>query len=442
MKPFGERNPVAIGLIGIGVTFLLIALALNYNRLPFSTTGRSYSAYFDGAGGLAPGNPVQVSGARVGRVSSVDLDGARVLVRFKVNGDVVLGDRTEAAVKTKSLLGAKLLELTPRGTDPLTEPIPVDRTTPAYHLPDALGDLSTTVRGLDTDQLSEALTVLAQEFAETPADIRMAVKGLTRLSQTLNDRDAQLRNLLRNANKVSTVIADRSDAVVNLVLNTNSLLGQLVTESQALDAIAGNLSAAAKQLKAFISDNRETLRPALDKLNGVLQIIDNRKEQIQESIPLLNKYVMSLGESLAAGPFFVAYISNLLPGQFVQPFIDAAFADLGLDPATKLPSELTDPQDGQAGTPPLPVPFPRTGQGGEPRQNIPEAISGNPGDRECGPPGLALPGPGCYPLREDPPAPSPGGPPPGPPAPIDEGLAQSDDSTTESAGPAPNDGEN
>jgi hypothetical protein len=34
----------------------------------------------------------------------------------------------------------------------------------------------------------------------------------------------------------------------------------------------------------------------------------------------------SLGESVGSGPFFKAYVANLLPGQFVQPFIDAAFS--------------------------------------------------------------------------------------------------------------------
>src|SRR5271155_1850203 len=133
---------------------------------------------------------------------------------------------------------------------------------------------------------------------------------------------------------------------------------------------------------------------------------------------MVNAYVMSLGESVSSGSFFKAYVVNLLPGQFVQPFVNAAFSDLGLDPATLLPSQLTDPQTGQPGTPPLPLPYPRTGQGGEPRLNLPDAITGNPGDHPC-----VLPGTGCYPYREPPPAPPPGGPPPGPPAPPPPGLA-------------------
>ncbi|EUA37785.1 mce related family protein [Mycobacterium avium subsp. avium 2285 (R)] len=416
MRPFSERNPLVICAIGVGIVVAAILTALNYDRIPFVNTNKTYSGYFAEAGGLIPGAPVQVSGFRVGQVDSVDLDGNKVLVSFNVDKHIRLGDRTEAAIKTKSLLGAKILEVTPRGDGQQSGPIPVERTLSPYQLPDALGDLTATISGLNTDSLSQSLAVLSETFKDTPPDVRAAVEGVGRFSQTLDQRDAQLRNLLANANKVTGVLAQRSDQVVTLIADTNALLLQLQTQSSALDTVAGNISAVAQQLKGFIGENRDSLKPTLEKLNGALAIVDNHKQQVQDSIKKLNNYAMALGESVSSGPFFKAYLANLLPGQFVQPFVDAAFSDLGLDPATLLPSQLKDPEVGQPGTPALPVPFPRTGQGGEPRMTVPDAITGKPGDQPCGPPGVPLPGPGCYPYRQPPPAPAPGGPPPGPPA--------------------------
>jgi phospholipid/cholesterol/gamma-HCH transport system substrate-binding protein len=371
--------------------------------LPFVNQTKTYSAYFSEAGGIATGAAVQVSGFRVGQVSSIALDGPRVLIDFTVDKDVHLGDRTEAAVKTKSVLGAKILELTPRGDGQLTGTIPEDRTTPAYQLADALGDLTSTISGLDTTQLSDSFKTLAQTFQDTPPDLKIAVEGVARFSQTLDARDQQLRNLLANANKATGVLSQRTDQVVRLVADTNALLLQLRGQSDALDQISSSISVLSQQLSGFIADNRQQLRPALDKLNGVLAIVDNRKGQIQESITRLNAYALSLGESVSSGPFFKSYVANLLPGQFVQPFIDAAFSDLGLDPNVLLPSQLSDPETGQPATPALPMPFPRTGQGGDPRLNLPDAITGNPGDPR-------------YPYHPPPPQPPPGGPPPGPPA--------------------------
>jgi phospholipid/cholesterol/gamma-HCH transport system substrate-binding protein len=315
------------------------------------------------------------------------------------------------------------LEVTPRGDGQLSTPIPIERTTPAYQLPDALGDLTQTIHGLDTDRLNESLSTLAQTFKNSPPDLKAAVNAVARFSQTLNDRDTELRNLLANANKVTAVLARRSDQVADLIVDTNALLAQLRTQSAALDHISGNISALSQQLSGFVADNRTELHAALDKLNGVLTIVDNRKAEVQKSLKLLNATAMSLGEAVSSGPFFNAYVVNLLPGQFVQPYVGAAFSDLGLDPNVLLPSQRTDPPTGQPATPPLPVPYPRTGQGGAPRLTIPGAITGNPDDHLCGVPGLALPGPGCYPLREPAPAPPPGGPPPGPPAPAPPGLA-------------------
>ncbi|MDC8983111.1 virulence factor Mce family protein [Mycobacterium marinum] len=410
MKSFAERNLLLVGTVGILTAAGVVGGALQYQKLPFFDQGTSVCAYFADVGGLRTGNTVEVSGYPVGKVSSIELDEPGARVTFKVDKNIRLGERTEVAIKTKGLLGSKFVEVMPRGEGHLTGPIPVERTMSPYQLPDALGDLASTISGLNTGQLSESLDTLAQTFADTPADFRNAVQGVARLARTLNQRDVQLRSLLDNAARATGVLANRTDQIAGLVRDTNALLVQLRTQSAALDQIWANISAVARQLKGFIADNRQELRPALDKLNGVLDIVESRKERLQQAIPLINTYVMSLGESVSSGPFFKAYVVNLLPGQFVQPFIGAAFSDLGLDPATLLPSQLTDPPTGQPGIPPLPMPYPRTGQGGEPRLTLPDAITGNPGDPR-------------YPYREPPSAPPPGGPPPGPPAVAPPGLA-------------------
>jgi phospholipid/cholesterol/gamma-HCH transport system substrate-binding protein len=206
------------------------------------------------------------------------------------------------------------------------------------------------------------------------------------------------------------VLGKRSDQIAKLVVNADALLAEVLSQRDSVDALMNNLTAVSHQISGLVDDNRTQLKPALDKLNGVLGILDNRKKELQRTLYLLRRYAMSFGEVLGAGPFFKASLVNLAPGQFAQPFIDAAFSDLGLDPAVQLPSDLVDPGVGQPGTPALPVPFPRTGQGGEPRQTLPDAITGNQD------PNLPEQFPGRYPYREPPPAPPPGGPPPGPPA--------------------------
>ena len=402
-KPLAERNRLTVGLVGVAIIVALVTAVFSYDKIPFIKGTSDYSAYFAEAGGIKSGSDVRVSGLGVGRVSGVSLEGTKVLVDFTVRDGVDLGDRTEAAIKTETVLGTKYLELTPRGDGELNGPIPLERTRSPYDLTDALGDLTTTISGLDTAQLSSALTTMADTFRDTPPELKIALQGVAQFSDTLNTRDAKLRQLLTDANKVTGVLAKRSDQIAQLVANANALLVELVAQRDSVDALMGNLSAVSQQISAVVADNRTQLKPAVDKLNGVLGILDNRKKELQRTLYLLRRYAMSFGEVLGSGPFFKASVVNLAPGQFSQPFIDSAFSDLGLDPNVKVPSQLVDPGVGQPATPPLPVPYPRTGQGGDPNLTLPDAITGNPGDPR-------------YPYREPLPAPPPGGPPPGPPA--------------------------
>ena len=371
IKPLSQRGPVLVGLIGTMIVTCVVIAAFEYNKLPFINDYNNYSAYFSEAGGIKPASSVRVSGMGVGRVSDIRLDGTKVRVGFTVRKGIELGDRTEAAIKTETILGAKMLELTPRGEGRLAGPIPLERTTSPYDLPDALGDLTTTISGLDTAQLSSALTTLAETFKETPPDLRPALQGVARFSETLNNRDTQLRNLLANANKVSAVLGRRSEQIAGLVSNSNALLVALLEERDSIDALMNNLTAVSHQISGFVDDNRTQLKPALDKLNGVLEILDNHKQDLQSTFNKFRRYAMSFGECLGSGPFFKAYVANLIPGQIGGPVLDADMYDRFLDPNQKLPSESVDPPTGSPPVPPENAPVPLWSQPPSPPPSTP-----------------------------------------------------------------------
>ncbi|OJZ74464.1 mammalian cell entry protein [Mycobacterium paraffinicum] len=354
----GGRSPWKIGAMGVFILVCVTFAAFKYDKLPFIKNTNDYAAYFSEAGGIRAGNSVRVSGMGVGRVTGIKLEGTKVRVSFTVRNFITLGDRTEAAIKTETILGAKMLELTSRGEGKLSGTIPLERTHSPYDLPDALGDLTTEISGLDTAQLSSALTTLADTFRQTPSEVRPALEGVARFSETLNNRDAQLRSLLGNANKVSTVLGRRSQQIAALVADSNALLAALLDERDSIDALMNNLTAVSHQVSGLVDDNRTQLKPALDKLNGVLEVLDNRKQDIQASLPKFKRYAMSFGECLGSGPFFKAYVANLIPGQISGPTIDARMYNRFLDPEQKLPSESVDPPTGTPPVPPEQAPHP------------------------------------------------------------------------------------
>ncbi|MCM6772917.1 MCE family protein [Nocardia sp. CDC159] len=320
-----ERSSVIdVGIVGVVLAVAISLSALQFDRLPFIRGGAEFTAYFADAGGLVPGDPVQVAGVRSGRVDEVGLEGAKVRVRFSVDESIVLGQKTTAAIKTNTVLGRKSLEVVPTGPGAMRggASIPLDRTTSPYSLNDALGDLTKTVQGLDLDQVDKTLDTLSGAFADTPAPLRAALDGVTQLSRSLNARDKALTDLLARAQGVTKVLADRSNQIDALLVDGNNLLGELNARRTALSQLIVFVNGLAQQLTGFVNDNEAQLKPTLDRLNSVLGLLQKNRKNLSRALDALGPYAAALGEQVGSGPYFQAYVSNA-SSLSLRPLVDA-----------------------------------------------------------------------------------------------------------------------
>ena len=134
------------GLLGTVVIAAVVLASLNLNRLPLVGNSNVIVARFAEAGGLRGGDSVMVSGAEVGKVREVKLEGGAVTADLALtDDDVVLGDGTEARIVTTTLLGRAAVELVPGGSGKLEagDEIPVERTSSPYSITSALNRLTT-----------------------------------------------------------------------------------------------------------------------------------------------------------------------------------------------------------------------------------------------------------------------------------------------------------
>lgn len=333
-----DPNYIRTGIIGLAVSAAIVLAGLQYDQLHFLSGGLSYSARFQDAGGLVPGDDVMLAGVNVGDVTDVRLDGQAVLVSFRIQDGIGLGDTTGADIKTNTVLGRKSLALRPGG-DGVMRPnsiIGIERTNSPYSLTDALGDLTTTVSELDTDRINDSLDALSQSLENTPPEIQGALEGMTRLSQSINARDESLQQLLERAESVTGILAERSDQVNALIVDANALFGELSLRRDAITELIANISSVSRQLTGLVQDNQAQMAPTLEKLNLVTANLQANKENIAGALDGLGPYISALGESVASGPFFNAYVSNILPAPWWKAVVDSQVApDL-------LPEDLQD----------------------------------------------------------------------------------------------------
>ncbi len=324
MLKYRSGHLIRPGFIGLVLIALIIAVGLQPERLLSMATTVRYQALFSQAGGLRAGNDVIVSGIKVGSVSDVSLKGGDALVTFNVDGRILLGSATTAHIQTGSLLGQRVLAVEPAGGGRLhpMDVIPISRTSSPYTLTEATGELTTNIAGTDTESINQSLETLSQTVNRIAPQLRPAFDGLTRLSQILNSRDRTLEELLKKASKVTGVLSERSRQVNTLIVNADELLAVLVQRREAIVDLLANTSAVAKQLSALVHDNERALAPTLDKLNAVTAVLEKNRDNIALALPRLAKYQITLGEDVASGFYFQAFVPNLLISQFFQPFID------------------------------------------------------------------------------------------------------------------------
>ncbi|MEV0248092.1 MCE family protein [Nocardia sp. NPDC050712] len=315
------------GLVGIVLIVCVILIGLQSQRfLEWGTTVR-YQAVFTEAGGLRVGDDVVVSGVEVGRIAKVSLRDGDAWVVFTLDAGVRLGDLSSAHIKTGSLLGKRVLTVISEGEGTLrsSDVIPVSRTSSPYSLTDAVGDLTTNVSDIDTEALNDALAMLSSTLDRVAPQLGPAFDGLSALSRSINERDASLRDLLGATAEVSGILAERGDQLNALLLNGNSLLGVLTERRQAIVDLLANTAVVAQQLSGLVADTEAELGPTLDRLNSVVAMLERNRDTIAAALPGLVKVTLTQGEIVSSGPFYNAYVANLIPAEVIQPFIDQAF---------------------------------------------------------------------------------------------------------------------
>jgi phospholipid/cholesterol/gamma-HCH transport system substrate-binding protein len=313
--PFRERNPVVVGAISLVVLAVMLVAALRADDLPIIGGGDTYHALFTEAGGLKVNDEVRIAGVRVGKVDEVELAGDEVRVSFKVDDAAAFGADTRAAIKVKTILGSMFLALEPAGGGRLDEgaTIPAARTSSPFDVVEAFEGLASTSAQIDTDQLAESLTTLADLTRNTPEEFRGALDGLSRLSSNVAAKDEQLNTLLVNLERVSTVLDERDQDIVKLMEDSDVLFRALVARREAVHDLLVSSTTLSKELTRLIDQSREDLEPALAHLENVVAVLNKNEDNLDSSLRLMAPFYRVFANTLGTGPWFDTWISNFPP---------------------------------------------------------------------------------------------------------------------------------
>lgn len=167
------KRSVIETVLGAVVLFLaMFFLVFSYKTSNISSVeGYNLVADFSTIGGLKAGDPVQISGVKIGNVKKVDLNPESFLARvtMTVRSDVKLPDDTAALISSESLLGGRFLALEPGASETMMKPgARVPFTQSPQNLEELLGKFIFSMQGGDKNKKG-ADTQAAAQPAQTQA---------------------------------------------------------------------------------------------------------------------------------------------------------------------------------------------------------------------------------------------------------------------------------
>lgn len=290
-----DYNKTLLGLIAVVVVAALIGVLL---AVKVANIGyRHYTAHFQQAAALRPGNPITIAGIPVGEVTSMKLAGNHVEAGLKVRDDVVFGEQSRATIKITTILGSRYLSLHPAGPGTLpNNTFDLNHTEVPYDLQEALSDVTTTFEQVDSDKFAETLGVLGNQLQGLPAVVPQALQNTHTLSTIVADRRDQLGSLLKTTEQVSNTLRRQQSNLGSLINQGNNLVGEFVARRASFQAMMDSLTNLVQTLSGTLIDNRPELE----------QLLTN----IRELSDMLGQHDDLLRSTLQAGPVALRGIAN------------------------------------------------------------------------------------------------------------------------------------
>lgn len=342
LKSFRDRNPYVVGVVSVVVIVALVLGALYVGADHVIENARSYrlQAYFVDSGGISGNDPVLVAGVNVGRVTKVsavhqagpctrttpdpDFLGAQgaqagcVRVTLEVDNGVHLGPDTQAQIILETLLGARAVTLSGPATAPFLDAQPaaarvigINSTEIPFDVFSLFSRATTTINAIDTTQLNELISELADVTEGKRAQITTLLTSVTQISNTLNARDVQVRRLLDRAATLSQQLSAKDHTLVNLIDASQGILLNLQQRRNDIAVGLNAANAAVAALNRVITANKATLDTILSDLDPTLGAIAAHETDINDLLADLGPGIDAMSISTSHGPWQDVYIKTI-----------------------------------------------------------------------------------------------------------------------------------
>lgn len=303
MRIATDRNRRIIsGAIGLLILVALITVGIKGAFGAFET-GYELTGTFAAAGqGLNEGSSVAVRGVNVGEVEGIELVENQARIRLRIDDDVRIPETAQAVIRPKTLFGEKYVDID-LGEDEGSGPYLGDgdelvNTLGGFELERVLADAYPVLEAIDPAELAVVLDELATAADGLGPNIDRQIRNGSILAELSASNDGEFRQLTSDLALLAEELEAVAPDVVTGAEDLNAALPSLNERGDELNAALRDTSRLAGDLADLFEANEAFTTNALTNGSRSLQIIFDRRQQVQPLLRGLTRYTRTLAEAI------------------------------------------------------------------------------------------------------------------------------------------------
>ncbi|GAA4757548.1 MlaD family protein [Gordonia alkaliphila] len=301
-------------LVGI----IAATLTVNTLRVPVRGAADTYVLMFTDAEGLVEGNPVKMSGVRIGRVSEVSLDpqsGGKALARVSVQIEAAhpVPERVHAAVRYGDMLGARYIALSDAGPDaPAREGnrVSVAATSAPVNLTALMNGFEPLFASLEPDQVNDLAQGFVDTFAGRTKSVDLLLRQIGNMGANLSDNATVFAQLVTNLNTLMGSADARSGQLTELFAGLGQLTSAIVGDDGELTRLLDSGDRALGSLAQMMTTAGSSFADSLSGLRDVTGAWIPQTQQFDTFLARMPVLADRINHSGRYGGFMMLYLCN------------------------------------------------------------------------------------------------------------------------------------
>ncbi len=309
---------VVKALMFVAVGVIAFSLMSNTLRTPVRGATAEYILNFTDAEGLVEGNPVKVSGVRIGRVAAIELNPqtngtARARVRVTLERDQPVPERVHATVRYADMLGARYIALSEGGPDAPARKgneVPVEATTAPVNLTALMNGFEPLFSALDPKQVNDLAQGFVDTFAGRTQSVHLLLRQIASMGNNLAANSAVFARLVANLNTLMSTADARNAQLTELFAGLGALTSAIVGDNGQFAALMNSGDRAVAALAGMMTTAGDSFAQSLVGLRGVTDSWVRQTPTFETFLKRFPIMADRINHSGRYGGFMMLYLCN------------------------------------------------------------------------------------------------------------------------------------